>query len=160
MKRMLVLALVLPALFVGIAYSGDEENGDKAPTFVLKDTAGKTHDLAKLTDKTVVLEWTNPECPVVGGHYKKGTMKKLAEEYTKKGVVWLAVNSTATGKPEASEKWRKMHSLSYPILMDNSGSRPPAPRLNQKSPRLYIAAPSLRSLMRSSSRRPPPESGR
>ena len=45
-----------------------------------------------------MLEWTNNGCPFVGKHYGSGHMQKLQKDYTGKGVVWLSVNSSATGK--------------------------------------------------------------
>ncbi len=71
--------------------------GSAAPDFQLTDTNGKTHTLAEHKGKYVVLEWTNPECPFVKKHYSSGNMQKLQAEYTKKGVVWLSIDSSAQG---------------------------------------------------------------
>ncbi len=72
--------------------------GEPAPGFTLTDTNGKTHSLADLKGKTVVLEWWNYECPFVGKHYGSGNMQKLQKEWTAKGVVWLTVSSSAPGR--------------------------------------------------------------
>ena len=72
--------------------------GSAAPDFSLTDADGKTHSLAEYKGKYVVLEWTNPGCPFVRKHYDSGNMPKLQAEYTKKGVVWLAIDSSAQGK--------------------------------------------------------------
>jgi hypothetical protein len=45
-----------------------------------------------------VLEWINFGCPFVRKHYDSGNMQKLQKEYASKGVVWLAVCSSAPGK--------------------------------------------------------------
>jgi hypothetical protein len=56
-------------------------------------------DLASLRGKTVVLEWTNHECPYVVKHYEKsGNIPKLQKEAIEGGVVWLQVISSAPGK--------------------------------------------------------------
>ena len=72
--------------------------GSAAPDFTLTDSAGKTHKLSEHKGKYVVLEWTNPGCPFVRKHYDTGNIPKLQAEYVKKGVVWLAVDSSAPGK--------------------------------------------------------------
>ncbi len=72
--------------------------GSAAPDFTLTDSAGQTHKLSEHKGKFVVLEWTNPGCPFVRKHYDTGNIPKLQAEYVKKGVVWLAVDSSAPGK--------------------------------------------------------------
>jgi hypothetical protein len=70
-----------------------------APTFTGKTVDGKTIDLASLKGKTVVLEWTNHECPFVVKHYDKSSnIPNLQKEFTAKDVVWLQVISSAKGK--------------------------------------------------------------
>lgn len=91
-----------------------------APAFELKDQAGKLHRLKDYRGKVVVLEWTNPGCPYVVRHYKKGTMAGLASKVKGK-VVWLAVNSSHFNKPKDSREWKREHKLSYATLQDPSG---------------------------------------
>ena len=67
--------------------------GQPAPDFTLSDQQGQPVKLSALKGKVVVLEWTNPQCPFVRRHYDAGTMKTLAERFSK-GAVWLAVNSS------------------------------------------------------------------
>jgi AhpC/TSA family len=72
--------------------------GEPAPNFSLTDSNGKTQTLAQYKGKIVVLEWTNPDCPFVGKHYGSGNMQKQQAEATAAGVIWLTINSSATGK--------------------------------------------------------------
>lgn len=74
------------------------EIGKPAPAFTAVDSNGKSHALADFAGKTVVLEWTNAECPYVKKHYGSGNMQKLQSAAAKDGVVWLMVNSGAKGK--------------------------------------------------------------
>lgn len=116
---------VLTAVFLSFsltlaAFAGPELN-QPAPDFTLKDADGKTHSLKDYRGKTVVLEWTNPQCPFVVRHYKAKTMTTLSAIYGDKGVVWLAVNSSHFNKPEDSKKWARKHKISYPTLQDPSG---------------------------------------
>ena len=73
------------------------EVGQPAPSFSLTDSNGKTRTLEEFKGKTVVLEWTNAECPFVKKHYT-GNMQALQKAAAKDGIVWLTVNSGAPGK--------------------------------------------------------------
>jgi peroxiredoxin len=100
--------------------------GEKAPSFELKDTDGKTVKLEDFKGKIVVLEWFNPDCPFIVKHHEKNkTMVNTYGQFKDKGVVWLAINSSAAGKEgnglqknaEAKKNWN----LPFPILLDESG---------------------------------------
>ncbi|NTV46036.1 MAG: thioredoxin family protein [Chlorobiales bacterium] len=71
------------------------EAGQRAPEFKLADLSGKSHSISDFKGKVVVLEWTNPGCPFVAGHYKTGNMQALQKKYGEAGVIWLAINSTS-----------------------------------------------------------------
>lgn len=69
-----------------------------APGFVGKTADGGSFDLSKFKGKTVVLEWTNHECPFVKKHYESGNIPQLQKDAVAKGVVWAQVISSAPGK--------------------------------------------------------------
>ena len=71
--------------------------GQAAPAFRAVDSNGKARSLSEFKGKTVVLEWTNAECPFVKKHYA-GNMQALQKAAAKDGIVWLTVNSGAPGK--------------------------------------------------------------
>ena len=71
--------------------------GAQAPAFMAADTNGRTVSLADLKGKTVVLEWTNHQCPYVGKHYRGNNMQALQKKWTAQNVVWLSVISSAPG---------------------------------------------------------------
>ena len=96
--------------------------GKKAPGFSLEDEAGKSHSLDTYRGKTVVLEWTNPQCPFVVRHYDAGTMKRLAEATAGDGVVWLAVNSSHFTSPKETKAWAAKYGHAFPTLQDPSGA--------------------------------------
>jgi len=79
----------------------DVAAGDDAPDFTLTGLDGKQYNLSQYRGKTIVLEWMNPGCPFVVGHYTSGNIPALQEKYTKDGVIWLTVNSTRADHPEA-----------------------------------------------------------
>lgn len=92
--RLAAALLFLPAL---PALAGVQV-GRPAPDFTGTDSSGKTHRLSDYRGRTVVLEWTNHDCPYVRKHYGSGNMQALQREATAQGVVWLSVISSAPGK--------------------------------------------------------------
>lgn len=91
----------IAAGFVALATTGTAAAArinEPAPEFTLTDSNGTAHALSDFRGKTVVLEWTNAECPFVVKHYKPGNMQRQQAEATANGVVWLTINSGAPGK--------------------------------------------------------------
>ncbi len=72
--------------------------GRPAPDFTGVDSNGNKHTLNQYKGKTVVLEWTNHDCPYVKKHYNSGNMQKLQKGATSNGVVWLSIISSKPGK--------------------------------------------------------------
>jgi hypothetical protein len=101
--------------------------GQPAPAFSATDTAGKPVKLADYRGKTVVLEWVNPGCPYVRKHYGAANMQATQKSAIDKGVVWLAVNSTARDAtdyltPENMGAWMKeQKAYANATLMDAEG---------------------------------------
>ena len=124
-----VLTLAGTALLAGAASTAQAAAsvGQPAPAFTASDTTGKSRSLAEFKGKTVVLEWVNPGCPFVRKHYR-ANMQALQKEFTAKGVVWLAVNSTEKAAsdylaPEALAGWMKEKSATpTATLMDEEGT--------------------------------------
>jgi hypothetical protein len=98
MRLPFVPLLVAVAAVVAVPVFAKSVIGEPAPDFTLTDASGKTHTLADYKGKTVVLEWNNPECPFVKKHYGAGNMQAQQGKATAAGVVWLTVNSSASGK--------------------------------------------------------------
>ena len=73
--------------------------GQIAPDFAATDSKGKPIRLNEYRGKTVVLEWTNADCPYTHKHYASGNMQAMQALAQKNGVVWLTVISSAPGKP-------------------------------------------------------------
>ncbi len=100
--------------------------GQKAPDFSCPDSNGKSVASSSLKGKFVVLEWHNASCPFVKSQYQ-GKMEKIQQVWTKKGVAWFSVISSAPGKegsitPEMANEDVKSHgSMPTATLMDPSG---------------------------------------
>jgi len=93
LRRSLLAALILPALAHATATIDAA-----APAFTATTADGKTVKLADFQGKTVVLEWTNHDCPYVRKHYGSGNMQSQQKAATAQGVVWLQVISSAPGQ--------------------------------------------------------------
>lgn len=85
------VAALIPALHASV------EIGKPAPDFTLTDIEGKTHKLSDYKGKTVVLEWVNPECPIVVKHYGSGNIPATQKAAVADGVIWLSINSGSPG---------------------------------------------------------------
>ncbi|GAC1505489.1 MAG: thioredoxin family protein [Steroidobacteraceae bacterium] len=72
--------------------------GQPAPEFTAMDSRGESLTLSQYRGRTVVLEWTNADCPYTRKHYSSGNMQALQALARKMGVVWLSIISSAPGK--------------------------------------------------------------
>jgi peroxiredoxin len=99
MLRKLTTLAALTFALVATQAQAEPVVDQAAPAFSAKTADGKTIDLASFKGKTVVLEWTNHDCPFVKKHYdKSGNIPALQKEFTAKGITWLQVVSSAPGK--------------------------------------------------------------
>jgi len=102
--------------------------GEPAPAFSGVDSSGKTHSLSDFKGSTVVLEWTNHDCPFVQKHYGTGNMQALQKEATADDVIWLSIISSAPGKqghvsPEqANELTESRDASPTAVLLDEDGT--------------------------------------
>jgi len=123
--KSLVMSTVLT--LAGSAVLAAAAIGQPAPAFSAVDTAGRTVSLADFKGRTVVLEWVNPGCPYVRKHYGAANMQATQKAAVDKGVVWLAINSTAPDatdylKPAAMADWMSSQkAAASATLMDESG---------------------------------------
>ena len=113
---------------VAVAAQAAPEIGQPAPAFTGKTAAGETVSLSDQAGKTVVLEWTNHDCPFVRKHYESGNMQALQKDLTGKGVVWLTVVSSAPGKQghvspaEAKDLTASRDAAPSGVILDEDGA--------------------------------------
>ena len=109
--------LALAAPKVGIA----------APAFQGPTTTGETVALTDLRGRTVILEWTNHDCPYVRKHYSADNMQQLQKMAVAGGKVWLTVISSAPGTqghvegPQAQEIAASRNASPSEIVLDPAG---------------------------------------
>ena len=133
------LSLAAPAAAAAVV-------GQPAPAFTAKDSNGRTVSLADYKGKTVVLEWTNPDCPFVQKYYSGGDMQKLQAAARKQGGVWLTVNSGAPGKQghmdgaaaNAKMRTQGFQSAAYRLDADGAVGRAYGART---TPHMFVIAP-------------------
>lgn len=125
-KSLFKTTLILASLSV-TAVIAMPQIGQKAPDFTVIDSQGNRHQLKDFAGKTVVLEWTNDQCPFVVKHYS-GNMQALQSEFTAKAdQVWLSVISSAPGKQghvsgaRADELTQSRNAKPTAVVFDETG---------------------------------------
>jgi peroxiredoxin len=114
-----------------------------APAFSVQGADGKPVNLSAYRGKTVVLEWTNHECPFVRKHYESRNIPKLQQEATGQGVVWLQVISSTPGSqghvdgPAALKLNQQRGAAPTAVLLDADGKLGKAYGA-QTTPHLYV----------------------
>lgn len=122
-----LIALVILIFSIDIAYSSEAKIGEAAPNFTLTDSKGNTHSLSDFKGKIVVLEWINFDCPFVVKHYDSKNMQNLQKKFTQKGIIWLAICSSAEGKQgnfdntEINKRIKELNANMTAYLIDESG---------------------------------------
>lgn len=125
------LIIVLLAGLVGIiesAASAAPQIGQLAPDFTGTDSKGNALRLSDYRGKTVVLEWTNADCPYTRKHYASGNMQNTQGLAQKSGIVWLTVVSSAPGKqgyvngPAADALTRSRKATPTEVVLDPTGT--------------------------------------
>lgn len=129
-RAMLRTTVSMAALLLGAAAApafAAPAIGQPAPAFTAVDSKGKQHSLADYKGKTVVLEWTNHDCPYVKKHYQ-ANMQNLQKQAQDAGVVWLSVISSAPGEQghvdgkKADELTASRNAAPTAVLLDPQGT--------------------------------------
>jgi hypothetical protein len=121
-----LLGLLAPAR-VAADTSAQARLGAPAPNFTLTDSNGGSVSLADFKGKTIVLEWTNHECPYVRKHYGGQNMQALQKKWTAAGVIWLTLISSRPGAQgfvhgrEANKLTQEREATPTAVLLDPKG---------------------------------------
>jgi peroxiredoxin len=127
--RSLIAALIAALIMTPfVAVGAAPQIGQPAPDFTGTDSKGGSVSLTEFRGKTVVLEWTNADCPYTRKHYTSGNMQSVQALAQKNGVVWLTVISSAPGKqgyvngPAADALTASRGASPTAVLLDPSGT--------------------------------------
>lgn len=110
------------------AQAAGPQIGKPAPAFSATDADGKTVSLGDYKGKTVVLEWTNHDCPFVKKMYGGQAMQALQKKWTEAGIVWLTVISSAPGEQgavspqDANRLTQERGATPSSVLLDTAGT--------------------------------------
>lgn len=119
MMRTFVI-LLLSTIGLASPACGDEPAdpiGRKIDSFSLRDYRGKTHDLAELKDKQiVVIAFLGCECPLAKQYAP--SLKKLAADYGDRGVAFVGINSNSQDTITELAAYARIHEIEFPLLKD------------------------------------------
>jgi peroxiredoxin len=125
---------VIVALLVGMvgifeaAAGAPPQIGQPAPDFTAVNSKGEPVHLSDYRGKTVVLEWSNADCPYTRKHYSSGNMQGLQALAQKSGIVWFTIISSAPGKQgyvngaAADALTQSRHAVPTGVLLDPTGA--------------------------------------
>lgn len=127
-RFLLIATLAATALLAGPLFAAPEI-GQPAPDFTARSADGQTVELSALRGRTVILEWTNHECPFVQKHYQSGNMQDTQTAAAEHDVLWFQVISSEPGSqghvsPERAlelNSERKVSAIEG-VLLDEAGT--------------------------------------
>jgi peroxiredoxin len=99
LKKNIMMMGALLLAFTSAPALAAVEIGQMAPEIETVDVNGEAFKLSDHKGKTIVLEWTNHQCPFVVKHYGTGNMQATQKEALALGdVEWISIVSSADGK--------------------------------------------------------------
>ena len=124
MKYLLSLFIVFFINFSSAAVITDSS----APNFELTNSYGGDVSLESFKGSTVVLEWTNHDCPYVAKHYRSGNMQNTQDFAQKEQAIWITIISSAPGTQgyvlpeEANHLTSSRKATPHHVLFDPEGT--------------------------------------
>lgn len=113
MKRLLVALLLLVSTPVWA------DPGGTIPNFQLLDQEGRAYDLYDYSEApAVVLYFVTNGCPIVRRSLPR--LQELAEEYERRGVVFLLINPQQRDTRESVREEARRYGIRLPILLDRT----------------------------------------
>lgn len=126
-QRMFALSMAAFLMLAGAVIAGSARTDEAALTppaigtaiedFTLPDTDGKSHTLASLRGKNgSALIFISAQCPVSNAYNER--MEALAQEFGKRGITVIGINSNATESAEVVKAHAAEKHLSFTVLKD------------------------------------------
>jgi peroxiredoxin len=138
MKQALISMLIVAGLFTslnGRPAPIPPTVGQPAPDFTLADLSGKTHSLKDYRGKGVVVSFISARCPISNAY--KDRIRAIADEYEKRGVAFLGVNSSADESIEEARAYAAKNNLDFTILKDEGNVVADA-YAAERTPKVYL----------------------
>ncbi|MGE5680202.1 MAG: thioredoxin family protein [Bacillota bacterium] len=115
-RSVIFVLLLFSFLFPAYVTAGDQK---KAENFTLEDYNGKSHSLSDYKKaKAIVLVFVSTQCPVSNAYNDR--MESLFNEFRKKNVEFIGINSNKEEMPEEIKEHARKHNLNFTILKDKN----------------------------------------
>src|SRR5262249_14181931 len=105
------------------------------PEFTLADLNGKTHSLKDYRGKTVVVSFISARCPISNAY--KDRIRAFADEYAKRDVAFLAINSSADESANEIREHAGKNNFAFTILKDEGNVVADA-YAAERTPKVYV----------------------
>ena len=120
-QRLVALLILAGVLAVPFVTGGEKErpaSAKKIADFSLPDPRadGKKVSLADFKEKLVVVVFVGTECPINNAYMPR--LVELHQQFSKKGVAFVAINANSSDTPDTIAKHAEKHSLPFPVLQD------------------------------------------
>lgn len=114
----IAVGLALLAAFAGIALAESPAIGAAAPAIQLTAIDGKSFSLADATkaNKAVVVMFISTKCPYSNAYNVR--LKNMADEYAKKGVLFVGINSNNSEPENEVKAHAKKHGWGFTVVKD------------------------------------------
>jgi len=130
-QRIILYVLILIAAGSWIVLSANPANantgstsapqaGFAAPELTLTSITGESYRLSELRGQAVLVNLWATWCPPCRAEMP--ALEKMYQEYQDRGLIILGVNMTTQDDPSAVLPFSKEYNLTFPILLDETGS--------------------------------------
>jgi thiol-disulfide isomerase/thioredoxin len=140
-SRAWIYPFVALIISCGVARADNAKVGTKVTPFELKDSDGKTVKLADTLHgaKAIVIDFWSSRCPVSEKY--EPVLKKLAQEYAAKGVVFLPIDANFNEPADEVNKIRASRGVPYRVLMDTAEGKLATYFGASHTPEAYVITP-------------------
>ena len=134
-------------LFIGLAMLGISNTGSRAqagaamaigaaaPEFELNDLSGQSHSLKSYRGKPTIVAFVSARCPI--SNLYKDRIKAIADDYTKRGVNFVGINSNADETIDEVRAHAEENKLGFTILKDEGNVVADA-YAAERTPKVYV----------------------
>lgn len=109
--------------------------GSPAPDFELNDLTGKPHALKSPRGKLTVVAFLSARCPISNAY--KDRIKAIAEDYSKQGVAFFAINASADESVDEVRAHAEANNFNFIILKDEGNVIADA-YAAERTPKVYV----------------------
>ena len=109
--------------------------GATAPEFELADLSGQSHALKTYRGKPTIMTFLSARCPI--SNLYKDRIKAVASDYSKRGVNFIGINSSADESLDELRAYAQTNHLNFTILKDEGNVVADA-YAAERTPKVYV----------------------